>query len=429
MGQAKNQMMEEEARGFSSIGNEKVCSACFYNKGIKNFVNSNATSSHCDFCDKTDNRNNIAMPIEEVTEFIVESLLIEYDDPGNELPYDSTEGGYQGDFQDLEDLLLCELQIVEDGNSPVFKKIFEAIWDHHPIWCKKDYFGMTDSEKGRYSWEKFKNLVLRRSRYMFLKAEPVKSDYYDHWEEVSDPLQILDSLAVYVKNLGLVKKMRIGDELYRVRLDSKDKCDTIDKIGTAPIILAKYPNRMSPAGIPMFYAANDVETAIYEIWNGKEDSVASIGKFKILKECLIIDLSNIPAIPSIFDEEARHLRETIKFINAFVIDFSKPIFKDGREHVDYVPTQVVTEFFRYVFKYEGESIQGICYPSSKNPGHKSYVFFWGHKDDKYTNPNLLSAWCDLNEVEDKMLKSSPAIIEKFNKIEEGFKRLSRIRGL
>lgn len=348
MGMAKQQMIEEQERGFSYLGDESVCYDCFYDDGIKKFIKSNATANCCDFCNKKSSKNNIAMSIDEVTEFIMDSLLSEYDDPGNELPYESREGGYQGETQDLWDLLLYDCLIVENGDSPVFQKIHDAIWGHHPSWCKKDYFGMTDSEIGQYSWEKFKKLVLHKARYMFFKIEPEKSEYDDHWEEVTPPLQILSLLARHVIEIGLVETMPRGKELYRARLDSEKKFTEFDDMGTPFIKHAKYPNRMSPAGIPMFYVTHDIETAIAETWDGKEDSVASIGKFKTLEEYLIIDLSNIPPIPSLFDEERRHLRETIKFLEAFMIDFSRPINKDGKEHIDYVPTQIVTEYFRHV---------------------------------------------------------------------------------
>jgi hypothetical protein len=56
---------------------------------------------------------------------------------------------------------------------------------------------------------------------------------------------------------------------------------------------------------------------------------------------------------------------------------SKSIEKDGREHIEYVPTQIVTEFFRYPFSEDNKiSIDGIIYPSSKNIGKKACVLFF-----------------------------------------------------
>jgi hypothetical protein len=51
----------------------------------------------------------------------------------------------------------------------------------------------------------------------------------------------------------------------------------------------------------------------------------------------------------------------------FMKDFTSPIDKDGREHIDYVPTQVVSEYFRsYMKTSAGTKVDGIIYPSAQN---------------------------------------------------------------
>ena len=67
----------------------------------------------------------------------------------------------------------------------------------------------------------------------------------------------------------------------------------------------------------------------------------------------------------------------ILFLYSFVRDITQQIIKDGKEHTEYVPTQVVTEFLRYPFnKNRKNKISGIIYPSSQNRSHQSAVFFW-----------------------------------------------------
>jgi hypothetical protein len=46
-----------------------------------------------------------------------------------------------------------------------------------------------------------------------------------------------------------------------------------------------------------------------------------------------------------------------------------------REHIDYVPTQVVTEWFRTVFRHGGTILDGIIHPSTQNPGGHSLLPF------------------------------------------------------
>src|SRR5437870_5994128 len=52
----------------------------------------------------------------------------------------------------------------------------------------------------------------------------------------------------------------------------------------------------------------------------------------------------VPAWPSGVSshERRRHLRAALSFLRGFVEGLAKPIKKDGREHIEYVPTQIVT---------------------------------------------------------------------------------------
>lgn len=100
------------------------------------------------------------------------------------------------------------------------------------------------------------------------------------------------------------------------------------------------------------------------------------GIFESVKPLSVIDLSKGLDIPSLFDEHERDNRDYIRFLFDFVSDFTKSIERSDRAHVDYVPTQVVTEYIRYVFKSEKENqIDGVIYPSSKNDGKKAIVIF------------------------------------------------------
>ena len=68
------------------------------------------------------------------------------------------------------------------------------------------------------------------------------------------------------------------------------------------------------------------------------------------------------------------------FLHQFARDIAKCVKKDGREHIEYVPTQVVTEFFRRVFTEPGgQSVDGILYTSSKT-GAGCCVLFLDEKD-------------------------------------------------
>jgi hypothetical protein len=137
---------------------------------------------------------------------------------------------------------------------------------------------------------------------------------------------------------------------------------------------------MSPAGIPMLYAADAPETTLAETTDEEpsDENVATIGAWKLLQDCLIVDLNCLPGVPSIFKSEVEttHRRHELGFLHGFRRDVSGAVKRDGREHIDYVPTQVVAEYLRFVFRdRDGQQIQGVAWESSKLPDTRNVVLF------------------------------------------------------
>jgi hypothetical protein len=87
------------------------------------------------------------------------------------------------------------------------------------------------------------------------------------------------------------------------------------------------------------------------------------------------DLTEIPDIPSIFE---RGLRESLDFLHKFASDVSRPFTPDTETHVEYAPTQVVSEYLRHRFRGKGKNpVQGVVYSSAKSKGTKNIVLFVG----------------------------------------------------
>jgi RES domain len=59
------------------------------------------------------------------------------------------------------------------------------------------------------------------------------------------------------------------------------------------------------------------------------------------------------------------------FLWSFARDLRKPVVLDGREHIEYVPTQVVTEYMRW---FPAAAIDGILYTSAQNGGTSCVIF-------------------------------------------------------
>ena len=99
-------------------------------------------------------------------------------------------------------------------------------------------------------------------------------------------------------------------------------------------------------------------------------------KFKSKVDIPIIDFSILPEIPSVFEPTLYDTRHNRYFLYAFRDELTLPVSKDGKEHVDYVPTQIVSEYFRYQFKDgSGSGVQGIRYPSVKHRGGINLAIF------------------------------------------------------
>lgn len=143
---------------------------------------------------------------------------------------------------------------------------------------------------------------------------------------------------------------------------------------------ATQPNRMSPAGIVMFYGATKPDTALLETFQptreGANRKSVWVSPFRFVKEIHVLDLTHLPRIPSIFDQERRELLNGISFLRSFEKDFVQPIKRDGHEHIDYAPTQIVTEYIRHRFRTEdSQPLEGIVYRSSKQKRGTACVLF------------------------------------------------------
>lgn len=61
----------------------------------------------------------------------------------------------------------------------------------------------------------------------------------------------------------------------------------------------------------------------------------------------------------------------LSFLDQFASDLSRPVIADDRQHVEYAPTQVLTEYFRWV---PSKKIDGIEMRSSQT-GASTFILF------------------------------------------------------
>ena len=349
-----------------------ICHHCFDDDGIIEFIKSNEEPVKCDYC-----KSEIlkSCPASLLIEHIVKRIQTEYEDPTHSAPYDGTEGGYQVPTYDSE-VILNEVELSDCPNDFI-KQLIECL--PTDLWCKVELYRATESEELVYNWDDFCRLVKYKCRYMFLEHEErEKESGSPDLMLVSEILSILANLLEREKLFNIIPK---GSTLYRARyFDPKNPFDysKLEEMCSPPPEKTK-SSRISPQGISLFYASQEKETAIKKM-NAKTGEKIALATFLLNEDLPIIDLTKIPMIPSLFGSDYKKI-PSISFLKHFQKDFCKSIKKDGKEHIDYVPTQVVSEYCKYkVTTIDGKRIKGFIFPSVAFRGGNSCGLYISRED-------------------------------------------------
>lgn len=359
-------------RDLSAFGSaHAVCDAHGDNESLKDWIAQHATETTCDYCDRTGGEP-FAASFEDFRTHVFGSLLLEYNGADDEgIPYDSGEGGYQAPIHDTLDILIDEgvahdQRLLDDLNGS---------WNGQP-WVRRDAWGVSEQEALGYGWERFRNIVLYERRYWFVLAA---SDPYE--PQAIAPDQMLPAVGAAIERADVVRRVspdRTGTVLFRAHAHKPgEMLAGAARLGAPPLDRAA-SNRMSPAGISMFYAAEDPDTAVAEVLAAETDQTrtgVTIGVFEPLRDLVIVDLCDLPQMPGLFDEERAHARGALRFLGDFASQLAEAVRRDGLEHVEYVPTQVFSEWLRYEFRPSGEAIDGVRYRSSHGDGACAALFF------------------------------------------------------
>lgn len=366
MGRAKTEMMEDDERGWHEPDGH-VCAECVEDEYLKDLIRQHANQRHCDYCGRQ-TRANSAAPVAVLMEPIASAVFRYFNDPTQAgVAYD---GEWMASLTGTHDVLMtvqlwCHDQLFEDiADAFVYTEWVRAANGHwltpHP------------HEELSAEWDSFVDIIKHEVRFFYQHPSATKPT--KPW--VRDPQSILHAIEVMVKQLGLITSIPINTSLLRVRArdDGAEWEVDADQMGAPPPERSR-AGRMNPAGISYLYLAFEQETALAEVLSGPP-CAAAIAQFQTQRDLRILDLTILPAEPSIFDEAHRDVRESLIFLESFVEEISKPVRKDGGEHISYVPSQVVCEYFALVFQVTADqNLDGIVYPSAVRPGGRNLVLF------------------------------------------------------
>ena len=371
----------------STYPDDNVCPDCFDDEGLKDLIEWKVRANACTFCEN-ESDTPIAAPMGDVLDYINECLRLEYDMAEEYLPYETAEGGYIGETWITYDLLVeeCELELPNDASGELLQALCDGLG--LLIWCRRDPFSLTDGERVIFSWDAFCHRVKHRLRFFFLREKRKREN-----DDICDSVALLRELERCCERFNLIKRIPAESLFYRARHQkSGETLTTAKELGPPPQEKATVSNRMSPPGIVLFYASENPETALRE--TVKCPDTFAIGIFKTHREAIILDLADVPAIPSLFEARPDTLefnpRPPAIFLNHFAAELSKPIARDNRLHIDYIPTQIITEYFR-TQPVEGVALDGIRYRSARDAGSCSLVLFATQDNLIGTNENRSGA--------------------------------------
>ena len=173
------------------------------------------------------------------------------------------------------------------------------------------------------------------------------------------------------EEFDLVRILPPGTEFFRSRpCEPGELYQTALELGPPPADRAVQANRMNPPGIPMMYGANTEDVAVRET----RCPCVTVGQFQLERETRILDLADLPDIPGIFAGAERRTRLGLVFMHAFAREITRPVDRTDRIHIEYIPSQVVTEFIRDA-KIYGSPVDGIRYPSTLDADGRNLVLF------------------------------------------------------
>ncbi|KQQ28614.1 RES domain-containing protein [Frondihabitans sp. Leaf304] len=221
-----------------------------------------------------------------------------------------------------------------------------------------------------HAWMTFSHAVRHETRFVFTAEEGPAA-------RVREFLELVGQYATE-KN-DLISDLPPTASLFRARTvigpvfpGRKDLPTTAAVLGPAPAEIAG-ANRMSPVGIPMFYGASNEITALHEVAAYSTAEHAVVGVFHPTRPLRMLNLESptTESAVSPFDEEELALRGLLMFFKDFQNHISAPITPDGRQHIEYVPTQILAEYFRHAVT---PRLDGIIFTSSHGTGTNYVVF-------------------------------------------------------
>jgi hypothetical protein len=377
---------------FREIEDKRVCVDCLIDPGLKKFFRkrSGTQGVHtCSYCKK----GTMTIEVKELQRYLVTYFTNRFDDAHSELPLSDHEDGelYYGKQYEPEEAL--EL-LVSNSVAPSLQDDLQDNLLQAELYCDYDWASLPPLRQWQLRWKEFNEVIRHRARFFFMDIPDLQEDR-NHDEP--DPKTFFGAIMVALDRADAFSILPENSTIHRGRPGKPDEVISGFDTLTSPPSEWAATNRFSPAGIPMFYGAENKTTVVEEIAPKAENKVV-IGEFITKRPLALIDFTNAQLAEGRFDPDWTSDYHVSDFLEGFLGEIRKPIERDGKEHVEYIPTQIICEFFRFFgsktlkdinlnhpapsthlllehFTHNNR-IDGICFRSSRPSAGKCYVLFY-----------------------------------------------------
>lgn len=235
-----------------------------------------------------------------------------------------------------------------------------------------------DYEAGvEFEWDDFEHTVKHESRLLSAPAGPQAQTAPE-----KNYVFVRSLLVLAKERAGLIQTLKRGTKLHRARTerdsrklarDAQESPETV--LGPAPKDRAS-AGRMNAQGVALFYAALDAKTACAEVASHSPYDEVVAGAFVLQQPLRVLDLTQSLPTRSVFDDSPfKDGDDRLASLGYYVQRITRPVILDGNHPVDYAPTQILTDAFRY---WTNPRIDGIVYPSRVSKGGRNVVLFYGN---------------------------------------------------
>lgn len=385
MGRGKEiliQMDEDEARGYSipQKGEKFLCAHHFSNEYIKDYIRDHGSHGKCSYCKREECVIDLAdfvkyvggrlfNYLEDINDagLFLESSI--FDDGDEEIPGIVRRCGFaapsDADFYESNGEAMEDFGLVTDSGE-LNEDLSSNLYLENKI--RRNPTSLLLSDELSLLWNQFCDLVKTKQRYTFFRSSQFDVEAFQHSSNgLSDILTELGSLVWNIED-----KLPLSTTLYRCRpAKETDKVTSFADV-TAPPVAASKTNRLSPSGISMFYGSFDKETPLIETRAYATTPLIYRASFEIARDLRVINLCNIPVVdfwmPSGWQEYS--------FLSHFHQEMSKPLSPQDNPDIEYIPSQIFTEYLRCLcLSSAGKPYDGIIYQSAQTMKPNIVLFY------------------------------------------------------